>query len=161
VNNSHSAYLKPEPGKLYSVQLKYPTPKEVKGFNGPELRWILMTGQALYTPMSVGKKIEELKLKAGERFEFMVVRQGRENVWNVERPSPQPVAAILNGEPSLDAVLPEQEATSKLELALKTAVNAAAKAEDEGRRIGYTIRFQPADIRAMAISVLIQDRYAA
>jgi hypothetical protein len=42
-----------------------------------------------------------------------------------------------------------------LESALKTAVSAAAAAEKHGLEIGYNVRFTPADIRAMGISVLI------
>ena len=43
---------------------------------------------------------------------------------------------------------------SKLEYALKAAIKAAAGAEKHATAIGYTVRFTPADIRAMGISVL-------
>jgi hypothetical protein len=42
---------------------------------------------------------------------------------------------------------------AKLEYALKTAIAAAAEAEQFGHAIGYVVRFAPQDIRAMAITV--------
>jgi hypothetical protein len=42
---------------------------------------------------------------------------------------------------------------AKLEYALKTAIAAAAGAEQFGHAIGYEVRFAPDDIRAMAITV--------
>ena len=42
---------------------------------------------------------------------------------------------------------------TKLEHALKTAIAAAAGAEQFGHEIGYAVRFAPDDIRAMAITV--------
>jgi hypothetical protein len=50
---------------------------------------------------------------------------------------------------------------AKLEHALKTAIAAAAGAEQFGHEIGYEVRFAPVDIRAIAIDVLMngsQDR---
>jgi len=50
---------------------------------------------------------------------------------------------------------PLQSSPTRLEAALKTAVSAAHGAERYGQEIGYNVRFSPADIRAMGISVLI------
>jgi hypothetical protein len=44
---------------------------------------------------------------------------------------------------------------AKLEYALKTAIAAAAGAEQFGHEIGYEVHFAPGDIRAMAIDVLM------
>ena len=57
---------------------------------------------------------------------------------------------------------PKSRHPPRLESALKLAVRAAAVAEKHGQSIGYSFRFSPSDIRAMAISVLIQgERHAA
>jgi|SRR5579862_5482819 len=44
---------------------------------------------------------------------------------------------------------------AKLEHALKTAIAAAAGAEQFGHEIGYEVHFAPVDIRAIAIEVLM------
>jgi|SRR5579862_942297 len=44
---------------------------------------------------------------------------------------------------------------AKLEHALKTAIAAAAGAEQFGHEIGYEVHFAPIDIRAIAIEVLM------
>ena len=159
-----SNYLKLELGQTCTVALRYPTPKEVKGFDGPQLRWQLMDGRALYTPLEVRSQIDAMKLKPGQPFSIIRARQNNQIVWKAQRIE-QPAAALLNGSESLDSPVPEEPARipgTRLEHALKTAVSAAANAEREGARIGYSVRFTPADIRAMAISVLIQgERYAA
>jgi hypothetical protein len=57
--------------------------------------------------------------------------------------------------PLASKVRPSISSTTKLEFALKTAIAAAAGAEQFGHEIGYVVRFAPDDIRAMAITVLI------
>lgn len=47
---------------------------------------------------------------------------------------------------------------AKLEYALKTAIAAAAGAEQFGHAMGYAVRFAPHDIRAMAIIVFEETR---
>jgi hypothetical protein len=159
-----SNYLKLEFGQSHTVALRYPSPRQVKGFDGPQLRWQLMDGRALYTPLEVKPQIDVLKLKPGQPFSIIRARQNNQIVWKVQRIE-QPAAALLNGSGSLDLPVPSEDGErippTRLEHALKTAVSAAAKAEAEGRRIGYAVRFAPSDIRAMAISVLIGMRDAA
>src|SRR5579862_94110 len=46
---------------------------------------------------------------------------------------------------------------AKLEHALKTAIAAAAGAEQFGHEIGYEVHFAPIDIRAIAIDVLMNS----
>ena len=55
-------------------------------------------------------------------------------------------------ETQLRSSIPE---LAKLEYALKTAIAAAAGAEQFGNQIGYVVHFGPNDIRAMAIDVFI------
>jgi hypothetical protein len=52
-------------------------------------------------------------------------------------------------------IRPSIPSITKLEFALRTAIAAAAGAEQFGHEIGYVVRFAPDDIRAMAITVLI------
>ena len=157
-------YLKLELGQSCSVALRYPAPKEVKGFDGPQLRWQLMDGRALYTPLEVRAQIDALKLKPGQPFSIIRARENRQIVWKAQR-AEQPAAALLNGTESLDSPVSEEPTRippTRLEHALKTAVQAAAAAEKHGQSIGYNVRFSPADIRAMGISVLIDmERDAA
>lgn len=154
-------YMRLELDKPVTVALRYPEPKVVNGFAGPECRWILMNGQALYTPESLKEKIGAFK--PGERFTIQKVRAGRTIEWKLQRAGtpvqretakPQHAATLLDSVSSLDSTVDEIP-RSRLEDALRNAVTAAAAAEKHGAAIGYTIRFQPADVRAMAISVLI------
>jgi hypothetical protein len=161
--------FKPEPNVKYVVALKYPKGQNITGNYGPQLLWTLADGRKLYTPLFFQTLIEEQGIKPGQRFELLKAQEGRKKVWRVSRIQ-QPAAALLDGSGPLDSPIPEDDPQDdpppipliRLEHALKTAVHAAAKAEKHGLGIGYTIRFTPSDIRAMAISVLIgMDRRAA
>lgn len=161
-----SAYLKLEPGIPYQIALKYPTPKEVKGFQGPQHMWTLMNGQRIYTDFDVQAKITALGIKPGQRFTIERAKSGKHLEWRVSLPK-QPAIELLDHAEGLDSpVLPEpvRATPTQLEHALKTAVDAAAAAEKFGASIGYAVRFRPEDIRAMGISVLIamdRSRHAA
>ena len=63
MQSKHPKYFKPELAKPYTIALKYPTAKQVDGFSGPELRWILVDGQAFYTPLDFAAKIEDLNIR--------------------------------------------------------------------------------------------------
>jgi len=164
--NPRSHYLKVESNQVYTVQLKYPKPTEVHGLGGKQLRWILLDGRAMYTPLFVREEVEKLQIKPGVKFTIeKSVQNGNVN-WKVSRF--QPVQQLLDAAPSLDSPVPDHDEDEEplppaahLERALKLAVTAAHNAEQEGRKIGYAIRFTPSDIRAMAISVLIQMERAA
>lgn len=165
-------YFKPELSKPYTIALKYPTAKQVNGFSGPELRWILSDGQAFYTPRDFAAKIEDLNIRPGQVFQIEKRMAGRKAEWFVNhvpdlqsKPGlPQKAATILEQASPLDAPHGLDEASPQperkrpetaLELALKTAVSAAAEAERHGAQIGYAVRFRPEDIRALGITVLI------
>jgi hypothetical protein len=163
-------YFKPELSKPYIIALKYPTGRMVKGFDGPELRWTLMDGQAFYTPLDFQAKIEDLGIKPGQRFQVEKRMLGRKAEWivshvpDLQPKPPQKAATLIAQAGALDGPeealegsgrpMPERPATA-LETALKTAVTAAAHAEKHGQEIGYNVRFTPADIRALGITVLI------
>lgn len=164
-------YLKIEPNKIYTVALKYLKPAEVKGLSGREHRWTLADGLAMYTPLHVAEELAKLGVKPGHRFTIEKhVEKGRPE-WKLARVEGQPAQRMLELAPSLDSPVPEGEEedppvtplgkSSRLQQALITAVNAANAAEKEGQALGYNVRFGPADIRAMAISVLIQMERAA
>ncbi len=153
-------YLRIDLDKPYTVALRHPAPVMVNGFAGPECRWTLMDGQALYTPVSLKEKLGAFK--PGETFTIRKVRTGRTIEWKLQRAGiqretekpAQPVAAILDAQPSLDSPIDETP-HSRLEDALRNAVTAAAAAEKHAEKLGYACRFSSADVRAMAISVLI------
>jgi len=153
-----SNYLKIELDQAYTVALKYPTPRPVNGFRGPELRWCLMDGRGLFTPPEFRAEVEALRLKPGQKFTVSKVRENGRVKWKAQTFA-QPAASLLDGVGSLDSPVPSEMPakmpSSRLERALITAVSAAADAEAEAHAIGYNVRFTPADIRAMAISVLI------
>jgi len=167
-------YLKIQLNEPTVIQLKYPTGREcANAFNPDEkqLCWRLISGQALYTPIVFGKTVEALNIRAGEKFTVTKKHDGHGIKWTAERLTPaQPIAAVLDTSedihgPELSEV-PRKPASTQLESALKTAVTAAAAAEAHGKELGYVVRFSPADIRAMGISVLISmqnsgGRYAA
>ena len=70
-------YIRLELDKPITIALKYPAPKPVTGFNGPELRWILIDGQALYTPVEFSDKIGQLGIKPGQRFTIEKRKAGK------------------------------------------------------------------------------------
>lgn len=162
-------YFKPELSKPYVIALKYTTGRQVSGFSGPELRWILSDGQAFYTPLDFQAKIEDLGIRPGQRFqvEKRGVRKAEffvSHVSDLRAKPPQKAATLIEAAGSLGE--PEETlegsglpvragAATALESALKTAVTAAAEAERHGQTIGYNVRFTPADIRALGITVLI------
>jgi hypothetical protein len=142
-------YFKPELSKPYTIALKYPTGKQVTGFSGPELRWILSDGQAFYTSLDFGRKIEDLGIRVGQVFQIEKRVVERKAEWFVNRVPdlqpkpglPQKVATLLAEAGPLDAPHGLDEANlqpvpkrpeTELEFALKTAVSAAAEAERHG-----------------------------
>ena len=192
------------------VALKFDDGREVEGRYGPQVLYTLTDGRLMYLDPKVARRLEELKITAGEPFSICKREvqndQKRTIEWEVKRLEPLPAAARLElvspggGEKpgtskstprtakterasvaqtaigsaakAPDLEKPEQamngSATipletqlrasipgiAKLEYALKTAIAAAAGAEQFGHEIGYTVRFAPDDIRAMAITVL-------
>jgi hypothetical protein len=154
----NNKYLKPELDTPYTVALKYPTPIRVKGFDGWQMRYILMDGRALYMPQDVKPQVDALDLKPGQSFTVEIKAVGRKREWSITRNQPQPAIALVERSEPLDGPysagvtgLPP----TQLEDALKTAVAAAAAAEKHGQQIGYAVRFRPEDIRALGITVLI------
>ena len=154
-------YIRLELDKPITIALKYPAPKPVTGFNGPELRWILMDGQALYTPVEFSDKSGQLGIKPSQRFTIEKRKAGRGVEWHASHISDlrggQKAAQILSDAPELHEpeALVRPITETPLERALKTAVSAAAAAEKHGALVDYPVRFRPEDIRAMAITLLI------
>jgi len=158
-------YIKLELNKPVTVALKYPTPKEVSGGWGPQLLWILADGRSLYTAVEYRDAIS--KFKPGQRFTVTKRKIGNATVLDIHKcevsgpaelhksvVSPQPAIRVLERSDSLDSPVTEVPRT-RLAASLWEAVDAAAQAEKHVQKIGYQLRFQPGDIRAMAISVLI------
>ncbi len=166
------SYLKIQLNEPTQIALKYPTGRECENKFNPnetQLYWTLMDGQGLYTPIGFGQTIKDLGIRAGEKFTVIKQHKGRGIEWIAQRLTPaQPIAAVLDSSEDIHGTelseVPRKTIT-QLESALKTAVAAAAAAEKHGEELGYAIRFNSADVRAMGISVLISmgqgGRYAA
>jgi hypothetical protein len=168
----NSKYFKPELDTPYRIALKYAIPKQVNGFAGAELRWVLTDGRAFYTPLDFAAKLEALSIKPAQQFEITRRTNGRKAEWIVShlpdtlarKGAPQKAVSLAAQAGALDAPFGLDEANPQplptgvptaLETALKTAVSAAAEAERYGQQIGYPVRFKPEDIRALGITVLI------
>jgi hypothetical protein len=162
------SYLKLEFNKTLTISLKSCEPKQIRGWHGPELRWILSDGRALYTPESFRDRIKDLGIQPGQTFEIVKRRLGKEVEWRARHlpdlRGGQEAARILETAPELaepeaslaaDAPPMRKPMETALERALKTAVVACAEAEAHGKSIGYAIRFASSDVRALGITLLI------
>ena len=191
------------------VALKFDGGRDVDGRYGPQVLYTLADGRLMYLEPKAARRIDELKITAGEPFSICKreIKNGQKRTveWEVNRLEPVPTTAGLEivppeggNEPSASksalraakiepgraaqptnrraAVAPALNkpepavnggaattletqlrasipGIAKLEYALKTAIAAAAGAEQFGHAIGYEVRFAPDDIRAMAITV--------
>jgi hypothetical protein len=197
------------------VALKFDGGRDVDGRYGPQVLYTLTDGRLMYLEAKAARRIDELKITAGEPFSICKreARNGQKRTveWEANRLEPVPTTARLeivppegDKEPSAPksalraakveparaaqptirraAVAPalnkpEPAAVNggaattletqlrasipgiaKLEYALKTAISAAAGAEQFEHAIGYAVRFAPDDIRAMAITVFGETR---
>jgi len=192
------------------VALKFDGGRDVDGRYGPQVLYTLADGRLMYLEPKAARRIDELKITAGEPFSICKceARNGQKRTveWEVNRLEPVPTTAARleivppggGNEPSASkstlraakiepdrapqptnrrtAVAPALNkpepavggdaattletklrasipSIAKLEYALKTAIAAAARAEEFGHAIGYAVHFAPGDIRAMAITV--------
>jgi|SRR5579862_330970 len=190
------------------VALKYDGGRDVDGRYGPQVLYTLADGRLMYLEPKAARRIDELKITAGESFSICKREATNGNKrkveWEVKRLEPTarlelvpagggdesgaatsglPAARIELGhaarsshhnaavasacqkpEPAMNGYAPTTLETqlrasipgvAKLEYALKTAIAAAAGAEQFGHEIGYEVHFAPIDIRAIAIEVLM------
>ena len=182
------------------VALKFDGGRDVEGRYGPQVLYTLADGRLMYLEPKAARRIDELKITAGEPFSICKreVKNGQRSgiQWEVKRmePVPKPGGPKLvspggvyappqcsNGQEAKPGLFFEAEpltdcdaattletqlrasipGLAKLEYALKTAIAAAAGAEQFGSQIGYAVHFAPDDIRAIAIGALMngsQDR---
>jgi hypothetical protein len=201
--------LRLETNAPVQVALKYDGGRDVDGRYGPQVLYTLADGRLMYLEPKAARRIDEMKITAGEPFSICKreARNGQKRTveWEVKRLEPVPTTARLEivppegsdelgagesapqvadiepghvarsshgsgalasdrrkAEPALNgseaSTLETQLRASipgvtNLEYALKTAIAAAAGAEQFGHEIGYAVRFAPDDIRAMAITV--------
>ena len=143
------------------IVLESATGKSVNGQYGQQVMFSLRDGRKLYAEPQVAQRITEMKLQPGERFTITKreAKAGNSRMiqWHVHRLEAQPVAKLLNGAANLDApdvTLPRKPMT-RLEDALKTALEAARAAEVFSEQIGHPIRFDKDDIRSMAVTLVI------
>ena len=153
------------------IRFKYNVPEEivlesaagisVNGQYGPQVMFSLQDGRKLYAEPQVAHRIAEMKLQRGERFTITKREEKAGNSrmieWHVHRLEAQPVAKVLNGAENLDApdvTLPRKPMT-RLEDALKTALEAARAAELYSQQMGHPVAFDKNDIRLMAQTLVI------
>jgi len=157
-------------GEPVEVSLKYSTPLMVTSrSNTPLAMFTTSDGRKLYVPPATADQIQKLALQRGDIFRLTKTKatSGSPN-YTVERVSPSPAARLIANAGDFEALDGREtpvrgknhqtvagNPSTRLEDALKTAVSAAREAEQHAQSIGYQLRFQPSDIRAMAISVLI------
>ena len=163
-------YIRLEPGEVYQVALKYTYPTKTKGFTGPEYRWILTDGRALYTPLDFFDRIKELGIVPGQKFEIERVYRGRIRAYHLpEFCGPSQAALLLEGSSELsepsesiragretdpgDRETMRGDDETELGNALITAVRASTAAEARASLKGQRVRFSPADIREMGIAL--------
>lgn len=164
---TNNQYLRLEIDQPVEVSLKNLNGRHTKGFQGPEVGYALTDGRLFYVPVQTAERIAQLQIQPGEKFTVVKLRKGREVEWIVSRSEGSPAATLLNRAEALDSPLPPEpirRPSTALEEALKTAISAACAAEKHAEQLKYSCRFTSADIKSMAISVLIgmqQDRRAA
>lgn len=153
-----------------------------------QMRYSLAGNRVAYLPLEVGAMIEELGLQPGQPFTICTYGPRHWEVkpagdtprpatqWPTQPPSQQPQRPVQFPQPERPApppppplppaaravvVAPGTAETTKLEHALKTAIQAAHNAEKFGSEIGYTVRFDADAIKSMAITVLINSAEGA
>jgi len=153
-----SRIFRVEPNTPTELSLASPSGLNVSGHYGPQMLFQLSNGQRLYVSPEVGTEIQALTLAPGQPFTICKRQResGRGFDWTVERKAPV-VSPVAPGASNRDlGTIPQ----TQIEGALKTAVQAAHRAEQFATEIGYTVRSSESSIRAMAISILIGERAA-
>jgi hypothetical protein len=149
------------------VALQYPAGKPVESrFSGrDEVMFTLTNGQRMYLDPFVARKIEGLGIGRGEAFTLCKKVTGsgaKRNVeWLVTRgvTSPDeapPVEWEYGLAPAqVNPAARNGRTESKLEFAMVSAIAAVAAVERYAAGVGYSVRFSTADLRTVALSVLL------
>jgi hypothetical protein len=156
-------------GQVHTIALKFNSGKLYPSTRPGLLDSVMYTlndGRRAWFAPEVAKLIDDLRLAPGEP--FTIVNHGARRGWEVLRRPATP-----EHEPEMPPFAPEKAApapdttpaavvvtgapATKLEHALKTAIQAAANAEKFSDAIGHPVRFDAEAIRAMAITVLINS----
>jgi hypothetical protein len=162
---SDSQYIRFKYNVPEEIVLQSASGKDVTGQFGPQVCFGLQDGRKLYAEPVVAHRIAELKVQPGERITITKreAKAGNARVieWHVHRlDQPQPVAKILNGAENLDghevSPVPRKPMT-RLEDALRTALEAARGAEKYSQEIGHPVAFDKNDIRLMAQTLVINQ----
>jgi len=156
------------------IALKYPSPRERKNGHGMEYLYTLANGDAMFLPAMAHQEIQSLKPLPGEFFTLAKLKgQGNEITWTVERipgePKPasvhKPMAAARSISAGPGIPIPPSLTTPesrRIFSQLVATIQGCQAAEAFAESIGYPLKFDPQDIRAMTISGFIeQSRRAA
>jgi hypothetical protein len=156
MNPQNHSILRLTPNVPVEIALQTPSGLEVSGQFGPQMLFSLVGNRRLYVPLKVGEEIRALTLAPGQP--FILCKHQREGQrafnWTVDRKAP-------DASPSHSGTPEGPKPATQIEHALKTAISAAHSAEKFATHIGYEIRFSEESIRAMAITLVINQGRAA
>ena len=163
--------LKLEAGRTYELALKRTVAKESTGYTGIQFLYTLASppNHVLYLPPAAHAEIQSLHLEPGECFSLRkTIEPNNSHVYTVERIQTEPVErkpvgpAVSISTPNNGAIpIPPSLTTPqsvKLFLQLCAVVQSVKAAEEFGKSIGREVKFESADIRAMAISGFIDEQ---
>lgn len=151
-----------------TVALAYADGLQVEGRFGDQIMYTLADERVMYVPPAVRNKLVELRIRPGELFTICKTEQKQGNrrfiEWQVKKndaPNDQPPweTAPVNGKANGHASPkpPNGHAASHLQNALVSSIDAAMAAEQYAATKGFSVRFGNEDLRAMALSLFIQQ----
>jgi hypothetical protein len=153
-----------------TVALAYADGLQVEGRFGDQIMYTLADERVMYVPLVVRSKLVELGVQPREPFtickaerkegnrRFIEWQVNKESNSNDQPPSetPSPVNGKANG-PGAPQPSNGHSAASHLEQALASSIDAAIAAEQYAATKGFSVRFGSEDLRAMALSLFIQN----
>ncbi len=169
--------LKLQLGTPYEIALKYRTAKESTGLSGKQFLYTLASpaNHVMYVSPGANDEIQSLKAEPGELFTLLkTIGPNGAHQYAVERipgmPAPEPIihkpmAAAVTITPSPGVPIPPSLTTAeskRIFTQLVATIQGCQAAEAFAESIGYPMKFDSQDIRAMTISGFIeQSRRAA
>ena len=152
-----------------TVALAYADGLPVEGRFGDQIMYTLADERVVYVPPVVRSKLVELGIQPREPFTICKAERKEGNrrfiEWQVNKASdsddqPPSETPPVNGQTNgLGTPNPSngQPAVSHLQHALVASIDAAMAAEQYAAAKGFSVRFGSEDLRAMALSLFIQD----
>jgi hypothetical protein len=152
-----------------TVALAYADGLQVEGRFGDQIMYTLVDERVMYVPPVVRSKLVELGIQPGEPFSLCKGERKEGNrrfiEWQVKKDNtsndrPPWEAPSVNGKangPAVPKPSNGHSAVSHLQQALTASIDAAIAAEQYAATQGFSVRFGSEDLRAMALSLFIQQ----